>query len=80
MYSIAVKLLPTIQEKAPIFMGGMIPDPPSIAHGYTTLQSEYVFVKLSYMMALVILKSRYLILVLPDVIVCLGLGVVFVFT
>ena len=27
-----------------------------------------------------ILKSRYLILVLPDVIVCLGLGVVFVFT
>ena len=34
----------------------------------------YVFVTLSYMMALVILKSRYLILVLPDVVVCLGLG------
>ena len=32
------------------------------------------------MMALVVLKSRYLILVLPDVIICLGLGVVFVFT
>ena len=36
----------------------------------------YVFLKLSYMMTLMILKSRYLILVLPDVIVCLGLGVV----
>ena len=38
------------------------------------------FVKLSYMMVLVILKSSYLILVLPDVIDCLGLGVGFGFT
>ena len=38
------------------------------------------FVKLSYMMVSVILKSSYLILVLPDVIDCLGLGVGFVFT